>query len=162
MCAIYMLMSVCGAFARGVCAPGEPTFRARGWHVGGNMDGLWKAPPPGLRMLGGMHMARVLASGLCGPGLRPSAVEINVVSDAVKFLHCVSRYEFARQYRRLKGNTHMSNANAPGGTHVATWPVDLSCMPVATSTRCIVDASVADSPPGTCEAGRRLSKSAED
>ena len=40
---------------------------------GGNMDGLWEAPPPGLRMLGDMHMARVLASGLCSPGLHPSS-----------------------------------------------------------------------------------------
>ena len=40
---------------------------------GGNMDGLWEAPPPGLRMLGDMHMARALASGLCSPGPHPSS-----------------------------------------------------------------------------------------
>ena len=29
--------------------------------LGGNVDGLWCAPPPGLCVLGDTHMARVLA-----------------------------------------------------------------------------------------------------
>ena len=58
---------------RRVCPPGEPCTLCGGHMQGGNMDGLWEAPPPGLRMLGDMHMARVLASGLCSPGLHPSS-----------------------------------------------------------------------------------------